>query len=1017
MKILASILVVLAILAAAPQARAQTTVSQGGTGLGTVPPGYFLTGSTALRLAIKQFIDLATDITGVLGVTHGGTGTSTSPTLGKVLVGNSVGGYDLVASSTFGGSGSNYFTLTGNNLQNNVGTGLGINIAPNFANIEVQASTTSANPLAIWTSSGSPVITAIGSGNVGIGTSTPLLKLEVVANTAADYGGFRVTQASPTGVAAFLLQNSAAVGDNSFFCGSPSQTIRNFETLGTGARCDLLSHGYLSTAFGAFDNVPVVLTNNNLPRLTVAAGGNIGIGTTTPTQLLTLGGLATQATTVNNQLLINSNGRASQVFNSDWTNAAGEPGGAYSQYMQDGGLLKGLIGTTQTTGLDPAGENLIGAVGNDFVISASSTMNLDLAANGSVGAILQGANVCNNLTHFYIGSTTANVGGDQCPALMIDQQDTNSNVIMRLGGANAPWAGEFLASPTQVAFGTKSSVPLGFSVNGNRVVTIDTTLNTGFGSTTPWGKLSASSTSAFPTLAIKQLGAGPSAIFEGGNVGVGTTSPWRKFSVTGTVGFDGLTAGSGTSLCLSASLEVVTCTVSSSVFPFTPATNFAVNTNSTSTPIWFQSGLYASSTAVFANGVTLAGNAAPAYAQGKLVYDTDNQSLTFSNNDSNVSLQVGQEEWTRVINNTGSTIANGSAVYINGTSAGLPTIALSDATDPAKIVTLGLTTESIANGGTGYVTTIGVVHGLNTATFTAGANVYVSTTTPGGLTTLAPTSPNYRYRVGVVTVSDASAGAIHVTPTTAALGNGTVGQLLGINTLGRQTFLTVNSPLTSNGSVLALGTVPIANGGTATTTGGNTNGVEYYDGSKITNNPNFNFNGTTAGIGSTTPGSLLSVGTTNTGTNFYNNATTSKSGVGGYNITSGCYATNGACPPSGSSGTTVTPYYSSVATVVSGSLYVSVPVVSGDTVQMQGWAISEAGNCGATNNSADFVFRQSTFAATTTINNIGAHSSGAVNCTANDIYQQTATTTETWYFGMTSVVSFSTIKVMGQKMH
>lgn len=54
------------------------------------------------------------------------------------------------------------------------------------------------------------------------------------------------------------------------------------------------------------------------------------------------------------------------------------------------------------------------------------------------------------------------------------------------------------------------------------------------------------------------------------------------------------------------------------------------------------------------------------------------------------------------------------------------------------------------------------------------------------------------------------------------------------------------------------------------------------------------------GIGSTSPGSLLSIGAS--GTNFFNNATTSKTGVGGYNITSGCYAINGTCISGGGGG-------------------------------------------------------------------------------------------------------------------
>lgn len=182
--------------------------------------------------------------------------------------------------------------------------------------------------------------------------------------------------------------------------------------------------------------------------------------------------------------------------------------------------------------------------------------------------------------------------------------------------------------------------------------------------------------------------------------------------------------------------------------------------------------------------VTLTGVASPAYAQGKLVYDTDNESLTFFNNDSNVALQVGQEEWIRVKNVTGSTIPNGSAVYLSGASAGLPTVALAQSNVGATTVGVGLATESILNNGIGYVTSVGVVRGLDTSAFSAGAIVFISSTVAGGLTSTAPTAPNFRYRVGIVAVSDASVGSIHVTPSTASLGNGTANQVFGINNAG-----------------------------------------------------------------------------------------------------------------------------------------------------------------------------------------------------------------------------------------
>ena len=42
-------------------------------------------------------LSLSTQVTGTLPVGNGGTGTSTTPTYGKLLVGNASGGYDIIA--------------------------------------------------------------------------------------------------------------------------------------------------------------------------------------------------------------------------------------------------------------------------------------------------------------------------------------------------------------------------------------------------------------------------------------------------------------------------------------------------------------------------------------------------------------------------------------------------------------------------------------------------------------------------------------------------------------------------------------------------------------------------------------------------------------------------------------------------------------------------------------------------------------------------------------------------------
>ncbi|HEX7651125.1 MAG TPA: helix-turn-helix domain-containing protein, partial [Candidatus Paceibacterota bacterium] len=65
--------------------------------------------------------------------------------------------------------------------------------------------------------------------------------------------------------------------------------------------------------------------------------------------------------------------------------------------------------------------------------------------------------------------------------------------------------------------------------------------------------------------------------------------------------------------------------------------------------------------------------------------------------------------------------------------------------------------------------------------------------------------------------------------------------------------LTFNSPLSRTGNAISLGTVGIASGGTGTTTGGVANGVEYFDGSKLTNNGSFIYDGSHVGINISNP--------------------------------------------------------------------------------------------------------------------------------------------------------------------
>lgn len=108
-----------------------------------------------------------------------------------------------------------------------------------------------------------------------------------------------------------------------------------------------------------------------------------------------------------------------------------------------------------------------------------------------------------------------------------DAANTLANVVGWVGYAAENWGATNTGS--DVAFET---TPIGSLTRAERMRITSEGL-VGIGTTTPWGRLSASSTSASPTLAIQQLSTGPAAVFLGGNVGIGTTSPGSLLSAQG----------------------------------------------------------------------------------------------------------------------------------------------------------------------------------------------------------------------------------------------------------------------------------------------------------------------------------------------------------------------------------------------------------------------------------------------------------------------------------------------------
>lgn len=135
-------------------------------------------------------------------------------------------------------------------------------------------------------------------------------------------------------------------------------------------------------------------------------------------------------------------------------------------------------------------------------------------------------------------------------------------------------------------------------------------------------------------------------------------------------------------------------------------------------------------------------------SEGDLYWNEDEKTLSIGVQGGNTH-EIGREIEIRASNQTGSPIPNGSVVYISGAQGQRPTIALADADNTTSDQVIGLTTEAIANNGTGRVCTFGEVHDLNTNAFTDGDVLYLSQTA-GQFTNVAPTQPAHRVVIGVV---------------------------------------------------------------------------------------------------------------------------------------------------------------------------------------------------------------------------------------------------------------------------
>jgi hypothetical protein len=537
-----------------------TTLS--GLTVSSAPSGFLQTNASGVVSATSTF-SLANNVFGILGIGFGGTGLTTTPTHGQLLIGNGSGGYTLAATSSLGiSSGGTWGNITGTLASQ---TDLQNALNGKLASSSLATSALLAGLVTDETGSGSLVFanspTFAGTPTFGGGAVNYSVNSTTTIPNGTPYAWTVATSSSATPLIEVDTSGSTGAVQIGAAISSGSSVVFG----ATGEPTNLI-FAATSTIEGAGTGQAITIGANSD---VINFGVNVGIGTTTPGSLLSLNNIANFTTATSTFYSTGGLNLTGGCFSINGTCVSGVGLGNPNTWTALQTFNAGLIAQASSTVVGPftvtgalALGNSTTTAGNGFNITGGCFSINGTCIGGSGGSsytfsypLLNTANTISEawgtttanswsqLQTFSAGASTTNLvisglGNTSTNCLQISALGVVSSTGSACGGSGSTPGG----SPGEVQFNSASTFGGASNLWWN-----STTNSLGIGTSSPWGEFAINTpavdnttgTALFPLLDIaSSTSAGTTTLFyvdSAGNV----VSTLPATSTTFSVGVNG----------------------------------------------------------------------------------------------------------------------------------------------------------------------------------------------------------------------------------------------------------------------------------------------------------------------------------------------------------------------------------------------------------------------------------------------------------------------------------------------